>query len=92
MRCRHFKQHISHQYTNADEKIIRRVNGDGVISRADAEMTSEAVVGTVTLDKYQTIAADVNGDGMVDVKDSTLILKLLTGAITGFPVGECFYY
>lgn len=81
---------------NAQAALTRRlygdVNGDGVISRADAEMTLEAAVGAVTLDKYQTIAADVNADGKVTTLDSLLIQRFLIGAITEFAPGECFYY
>lgn len=81
---------------NAHAALTRRlygdVNGDGVISKADAEMILQSGVGNTSLDKYQFIAADVNGDGKVNAQDATLILKLLAGTITEFPVGDCFYY
>ncbi len=77
-------------------KLTRRlygdVNGDGIISKADATMIQQYLVDLVELDNIQKIAADVNGDGTINVIDVTDINKLLAGLIDEFEVGECFYY
>lgn len=77
-------------------KLTRRlygdVNGDGVISMADALMTQQAAVRAVELDNIQKIAADVNGDGRVTLADAVDIQRLVKGIIDEFTVGECFYY
>lgn len=73
-------------------RLYGDVNGDGVISNADAILTQKYTLGTETFDKYQKIAADVDGDGTVGLADAIVIQKLLAGLITEFPVGECFYY
>ncbi len=77
-------------------KLTRRlygdVNGDGVISKADATMIQQYIVELVELDNIQKIAADVTGDGDITVDDATEIQMLLVGLIDEFEVGECFYY
>jgi hypothetical protein len=62
------------------------VNGDGEVTAADATMVLRAVVGLITLDPVQTLAADVSGDGTVTAGDATLILRYIVGLITEFPV------
>lgn len=54
------------------------VNGDGVVSAADALMALKMSVGWIPV----TAAADVNGDGRVTSVDSVLILQAATGKIT----------
>ncbi len=77
-------------------KLTRRlygdVNGDGVISKADATMIQQYSVMLIELDNIQKIAADVTGDGIVNINDVTEVQMLLEGLIDEFEVGECFYY
>lgn len=73
-------------------RLYGDVNGDGVISRADAELTQRASMGLETLDTYQQIAADVNGDGIIDLTDAYTIYKFVEGLYDEFPVGVYFVY
>lgn len=73
-------------------RLYGDVNGDGVISNADATMVQQYAVGAIELDTYQKIAADVNGDGNINILDATLIQKLVNGLIDGFEVGDYFVY
>lgn len=73
-------------------RLYGDVNGDGVISQADAILIQRYIIELETLDNYQLIAADVSGDGVVSLEDAIRILRLLEGSETEFPAGECFYY
>lgn len=55
--------------------LLCDINNDGKISVIDARLTLKAVVGSISLDKTQTLAADVNGDGKISIADSRAILK-----------------
>lgn len=68
------------------------INGDGVISMADANLVQQYLAGIVELDKYQKIAADVNADGVIDIDDVTDIQKLLAGYFDEFEAGKYFAY
>ena len=64
------------------------VNGDGRITRDDAELILQYVAGTplvdlynrtdITLGQFKNIC-DVNGDGRIDAKDARLILQIANG-------------
>jgi len=73
-------------------RLYGDVNGDGVISMADAVLIQQYGLQLVELDKYQLIAADVDGDGSVTLKDASMVQKLVAGVIDGFPVGDYFVY
>ncbi len=69
-------QKIKNAIENARFKfILCDVNMDDKISIIDARLSLKAVVGSLVLDKTQTLAADVNGDGKVSIADSRAILK-----------------
>ncbi len=69
-------QEIRKAIENARFKfVLCDVNGDGKISIIDARFSLKVVVGSIVLDKTQTLAADVNGDGKVSIADSRAILK-----------------
>lgn len=55
--------------------LLCDINNDGKISVIDARLALKAVVGSISLDKTQTLAADVNGDGKISIADSRAILK-----------------
>lgn len=73
-------------------RLYGDVNGDGVISNADVELTQRASMGLETLDTYQQVAADVNGDGKIAVSDALMIKRMVEGLIDKFPVGVYFVY
>lgn len=73
-------------------RLYGDVNGDGVISNADADLIQNYLVGIGLFDNYQKIAADVDGNGDVTIDDVTMIQKLLAGMIDEFPVGVYFLY
>lgn len=58
------------------------VDGDGVISIADATVLQKYLAGSVQLDDSRKAVGDVNGDGTISVTDATLIQKYIVGVIT----------
>lgn len=58
----------------------------GAVSSFDAALSSQAVVGLITLSPNQALAADVSGNGAVSSFDSALIAQFTVGLITRFPV------
>ncbi len=73
-------------------RLYGDVNGDGVISMADAQLIQRYSLQLEEFDKYQLIAADVNGDGSVTLKDASMVQQLVAGVIDSFPVGDYFVY
>ena len=62
------------------------LNGDGTVNVADAIILLRSIVGLVTLDPPQLLAADVNLDGVVNVADAVVILRYVVGLVPGLPV------
>ena len=58
------------------------VNGDGVISIADATTLQKYLANIVDFDYEQLAVADTNGDGSVSIADATQIQKYLANIIT----------
>lgn len=73
-------------------RLYGDVNGDGIISNADASLVQKYVAKLVTFDTYQIIAANVDGNDEVNIRDVVMIHSLLDGEISEFPVGEAFLY
>ncbi|MBR6548411.1 MAG: dockerin type I repeat-containing protein [Clostridia bacterium] len=67
---------------------IGDVDGDGNITAADALEVLKSVVGKVTLNADQFIAADTDGNGKADAADALNILKKVVGKINEFPVEQ----
>lgn len=55
--------------------LVGDVNGDGVITVADATLVQKNAAEMITFDDTQKIAGDCNGDGVITVFDATLIQK-----------------
>ncbi|HCB96542.1 MAG TPA: hypothetical protein DEP65_13820 [Ruminococcus sp.] len=53
--------------------MLGDVNGDGVLTIADATLIQKYLANIVSLDSKQLAAADVNQDGTIDVIDVTKI-------------------
>lgn len=53
------------------------INGDNIVSSADAVLLSKYLVGTVALKSEQIYAADLNDDGAVSSADAVLLAKKL---------------
>jgi len=60
-----------------ESEVCGDVNGDGVVSAADAVIALEIAAGSRPFDS----AADVDGDGMVTSLDALMILQAAAGAI-----------
>ena len=58
------------------------VNGDGVISIADATTLQKYLANIVDFDDKQLAVADTNGDGSVSIADATQIQKYLANIVT----------
>ena len=57
----------------ANTSVKGDVNGDGVLTIADATLIQKYLANIVSLDSKQLAAADVNQDGTIDVIDVTKI-------------------
>lgn len=65
--------------------IYGDLNGDGKVTATDINILARTIVGSVTLDEGQTLAADVSGDGKITATDTNYINRYLTGTIETFP-------
>jgi len=59
--------------------ILGDLNGDGVVSLADATLALEIAVGNVIPTPEQEAAGDLNGDGRINSADAVLIMRLAAG-------------
>jgi hypothetical protein len=57
------------------------------VTVADLAMIQAHVLGKLSLDPYQLLAADVNTNGIITVADLSLIQALILGNLTNFPAG-----
>lgn len=55
------------------------VNGDRLVTAADATLALRIAMGLLAPSATQRVAADVDGDGQVDVRDAILILREAVG-------------
>jgi len=62
------------------------VDGDGLVTRADADMVGNYLAGNIKFTVGQQLAADVTGDGKISSKDALKIAQYAEGIITTFPV------
>lgn len=62
------------------------VNGDGAVTKADAELALDHWMGYIVLTEEALLRADVDGDGVVDWYDASLIYGFIQGGILTFPV------
>jgi hypothetical protein len=65
-----------------ESEVCGDVNGDGVVTAADAVIALEiAAGGSASCDPETFTAADVSGDGCVTSLDALMILQVAAGAI-----------
>lgn len=57
--------------------LVGDVNGDGMLSSADAVLLARYLLGSVTLTDEQLAAADINSDGVITTADTVLLAKKL---------------
>ena len=62
---------------NDKEGILGDVNGDGKVTKDDAELVQEYDAGTGSLTDDEKKRADVNGDGVIDSGDAVKILNMI---------------
>lgn len=71
-------------YEEGVDYTLGDVNGDGQISKTDADLVNNFYVGNIGLTAKQLKAGDVNKDGKVNSADAVQILKYEAGEITKF--------
>jgi len=62
------------------------------ISPFDASQILQSIVGIISLEPYQLIAADVSGNGSVSAFDASYILQYTVGLISEFPIGKSWTF
>ncbi len=65
-----------------DKNSLGDVDGDGVITSADALMILQAINGKINLDDEQFLRADINGDKTLSSSEALAILQYVSGKIT----------
>ena len=70
------------EYNTTENGIIGDVNGDGVISVADAAVLQKYIIKSESLSDEQLAVADTDGNGDVNIKDVTQIQKYLAKFVT----------
>jgi hypothetical protein len=66
-----------HRIAGGESEVCGDLNGDGVVTAADAVIALEIAAGSRPFDS----AADVDGDGMVTSLDALMILQAAVGGI-----------
>lgn len=66
--------------SNPKENIIGDVDGNGVLSVADATSIQKYSADLIEFTDSQIEAADVNGDGAINVLDATAVQQILVGS------------
>ena len=79
-------EQVEEALQNQPTVLYGDVDGNGVVSAADALEVLKSVVGKVTLTEGQTKASDVDGSGKADAADALDILKKVVGKIDKFDV------
>lgn len=69
---------------DAADPILGDTNADGGIDIMDVILVNKYILGSVTLDKKQKIAANVDKNEIIDSTDSLLILKRVVDLIDSF--------
>src|SRR5664280_3502753 len=67
---------------SAKAAVVGDVNGDGVVTMADALLLAQSIVGIATLTPAQQLAADVNGDGFITMADTLVTAQIVAGVTT----------
>lgn len=62
------------------------LDGNQLVTTNDQGLVSDYILGTLTLNHRQFVAADVNGDRLVDSIDLAYITQHINGRIQHFPV------
>ena len=70
------------------KRLIGDVNGDGVISVADATTIQKYLANIIDLDDEARICADTDGNGVVSISDATTAQKYLAEIIEDFPANQ----
>lgn len=61
----------------SEEDVLGDVNGDGKVTKEDAELVQKHDAGTGSLTDDEKKRADVNGDGVIDAGDAVKILNMI---------------
>lgn len=75
-----YAEEFGFEFVALSDKAFGDVNGDGVLTVADATEIQKNIVSLVDFTSEQLVIADFNGDGKVNVNDVTEIQKTLVGA------------
>lgn len=63
------------------EYLLGDINGDGIVTAADAVLLTRSLSELVTLTPEQKKAADINGDGVVTSADAVILVRFLAELI-----------
>ena len=61
--------------------MLGDLNGDGLVTAADAVILSRALAGLIELTPVQMLAADIDGDGDITSADVVILSRYLAGLI-----------
>jgi len=66
-------------FTVEASHVLGDLDGDGVVTNADADLALEIAVGNLIPTPEQEAAGDINGDGRINSADAALILRIAAG-------------
>lgn len=71
---------------SAYASVYGDINGDGVVTVADAVLLHKYILGAVSLNMEQLANSDCSFDGVISTKDVTVIMQHLSGHYTALPI------
>ena len=75
-----YANEVGFDFVAIEEEIIGDVDGNGVLSVADATSIQKYSADLIEFTDSQIEAADVNGDGAINVLDATAVQQILVGS------------
>lgn len=75
-----YANEVGFDFVAVEEEILGDVDGNGVISVADATLIQKYLAELTVFTDSQVNVADVNGDGAVNVLDATAVQQMLVGS------------
>ena len=76
-----YANEVGFDFVAVEEEIIGDVDGNGVISVADATLIQKYLADLTEFTDSQIEVADVNGDGAINVWDATAVQQMLVGSV-----------
>jgi VCBS repeat-containing protein len=76
---------------NLSVSKIGDINGDGIVTPADASMIYQVTSGKLKLSEEQLKLLDINGDGKVTNADASLLMSSYVGKSTGNTINDNYF-